>query len=152
MVRKIVLPVKGAKAAAPAVAKPVTAAPARKVAAKPQTPAVTLPPKRERAKVERIEHTVTSPYAGPSLGLNKRKSTTALDLATFGTQPDYVLTMRTEQVGKALKAKYGTAPFARGNADAGILKYLGRKGYIRHVDGDPSAETSRFAFTDAAFK
>jgi hypothetical protein len=158
-IRKIVVPT-----GKPAATKKAAAAPeapkmepnADKAVAKAKpapAPAITIPPKRERApKAPRAEHGVTSQYAGPSLGLNKRKSTTALDLSQFGSDPDYVLTLRTEQVGRALKAKYGNKPFERANADAGILKYLGRKGYIEHVSGDPSSETCQFRFTTAGMR
>ncbi len=113
---------------------------------------VEVPAKPKREAVARVAHEVVSPYTGPSLGLNKRKSITALDLATFGTKPDYVLTERTEAVGRALRAKYGSTPFERANADAGILKYLGMKGYIEHVAGEAHSEKATFRFTKEGLK
>jgi hypothetical protein len=151
--RKIVtaaLPIKAApKAVAPKI---VTAAPvkAAKVEAPPK---IIVAPKTPRApKVERHTHEVVSQYAGPSAGLNKRKSRTALDIAAFATAPSYVLTERTEKVGKALRAKYAGKAFERANADAGILNYLIRKGYVAHVSGDPASENCMLQFTADGLK
>jgi hypothetical protein len=150
--RKIVIPAGKPQKTAPVAKKAPEPAKPEAVKTKP-APVIAIPATRERApKAPRADHGIVSAYVGPSLGLNKRKSTTALDLSQFGADPNYILTSRTEQVGKALKAKYGNAPFERANADAGILKYLGRKGYIEHVGGDPGSETCKFRFTAAGMR
>lgn len=143
IVTKPALPVKAAPAAKAPAAKAVTVA-------KSDIAKIVVPAREPRVKVERTVHDIVSPYTGPSTGLNARKSRTALDLSMFGTKPDYVLTERTEKVGRALRAKYAGRPFERANIDAGILKYLGIKGYVEHVGGD--GEAAQFRFTADGLK
>lgn len=124
----------------------VASAPKAKVEAKPAPVAVAEPVKKARVIPPRPTHTLISLYDGPSAGLNKRKSVTALDHKLFGTKPDYVLTARTEAVAKTLREKYGTAPFARMNADAGVMKYLLMKGALKPVSGDGKSEADTYQF------
>lgn len=120
----------------------VTAAKAKPtvvVAAKPAPKAKAAP---------RIVHSVDTLYQGDSKGLNARKSSTKLDVASFNTKPDMVLTERTELVLQSLKNTYARATFARGNIDAGVLKYAIWKGHLQPVSGD-GGEDTMLRFTSA---
>lgn len=135
-------------------AKPVSVVKPRaiKAEAKPApvqvpAPSVILKPARER-KNNRVEHGFASLYTGDSPGLNKRKSTTVLDLSLFNTKPDYVLSERSELVAETIKKEYGPKPFPRANLDAGVLKHLLLKGFVERVSGD-GGENTILRFTKA---
>ena len=140
--RKINIPVKPVVATKGSVTKPrAVQVPAPTVKAKP-APVVVAKPKVERApKTTRVEHSVTTLYAGASPGLNKRKSATKLDLSIAGTNPDYIRSERSELVAETIKKEYGNKPFPRANLDAGIAKHLLIKGHIEAVSGDGGEST-----------
>jgi hypothetical protein len=125
--------------------------PTRRVV-KPVKEAAPKAERKRRPRVERTVYEIASQYSGPSTGMNARRSLTALPSSVFGSNPDYVLTPRTEAVAKSLKAEFGSRPFARGNIDAGILKYLAMKGHLKHVGGDLSTEQATLQFTPAAMR
>lgn len=152
-IRKINVSSKAAaKSKAKAAPAPVIAAPPAKPARSKPDPSATVAAKPRRVAVPRVEHALAVQYSGPSLGVNKRKSVTAIDIRVFGTKPDYVLTDRTKAVASAIKRTVGKAAFPRGNIDAGVLKYLGMKGYVEHVEGDPATEQATFKFTPEGLK
>jgi hypothetical protein len=140
-----------ASRAAPAPVAPKVTKPLRLniSAAKPKARVALVeaePPKNGRAAAPRIVHNVDSLYDGGSKGLNARKSGTKLDLSLFNTKPDMVLTSRTELVLQSIKNQYQRATFARGNIDAGVLKYGIMKGHLKPVSGD-GGETTMLQFT-----
>lgn len=104
--------------------------------------------KAKKVKIARFGHGVECKYAGSSVPINKSKSKTRLPIEDFSQRPDYVLTERSLDILKPLKAKYGKKEFARGDIDAGVLKTAGWRGVLAHVSGDPASETCMLKFTD----
>lgn len=116
-----------------------------RVRAQAATPALQARPPRVRTSTApaAIQTLTTVDYAGESVPVNARQSRVALDFALWGTVPDQNITARTQAVYDALRQRYGSQPFPRGNIDSGVLKFLGAKGWIAHVAGgatDPGAQ------------
>jgi len=117
-----------------------------KKAAPVQVAAPSSPARRSRSdRVTYGDLPVT--YTGMSPYVNKRPSKTVIPVAEFGSKPSMTLHQRTELALKDWKARFGNRPFQRGNLDAGVLKLLGWRGFIRHVDGDPASDKCQFVFT-----
>lgn len=128
-----------------AKAAPVVVAPVKK-AAVAVSKATVVKTAKPRAVATFKAHDVISTYAGPSKGLNKRKSLAQIPHGEFGSKPDYVLTERTNVVAKSLKTKYGTETFPRANLDAGILKFLVWKGAVRPITGEGRSADDTYRF------
>jgi hypothetical protein len=88
-----------------------------------------------------------SGWTGPSDGANKNLSRTKIDPARFNMYPQGNMTERDDKNLKALKATFGQKPFERRNVDAGIIRRLMERGYVRHVSGSPDAKDGMFAVT-----
>jgi len=137
-------PVRKINVAAPVKAATGKATPKTISVAKPKNiakPVQASAPKVRAPKVPRVEHSVVSLYTGASVGLNKRKSGTVLDLKLAGSKPDYILSERSELIGETIKREYGNKPFPRGNLDAGVLKHLLIKGFVEAVSGNGGEDT-----------
>ena len=154
VVRGISKPKAIANVRKPEAPAPVQAAlPTVNVAERVQAQAAQAPARRPRAPRPRstapaaIRTLTTVDYAGESVPVNARQSRVALDFSQFGTKPDQNITPRTQAVYDALRAQYGGQPFPRGNIDSGVLKFLGAKGWIRHVAGGPTDPAAQFRIT-----
>lgn len=104
--------------------------------------------KRTRAAVSavaRATHDVTVPTR-PSAGLNKNRSRTVVPNDEFNTLPGLTFTDRMNDVLSAIRTKYGTRPWSRGDLDAGILKAGVRKGVVRPVSGQGTSESDTYQF------
>jgi hypothetical protein len=88
-----------------------------------------------------------SGWTGPSDGANKNLSRTKIDPSRFNAYPQGNMTERDDKNLKALRSAFGTKPFERRNVDAGILRRLMERGYVKHVSGNPDARDGMFAVT-----
>ena len=127
------------------------AKPRRKITAKKtQTPKTTKTAKVSTAKADKPTvpmHSLSSKWDGPSDVANSRASRTSIDYSKFGSLPNAKMTDRDRKAYAALESEFGKRQFERANVDAGILKRLGERGYIAHVDGAANDPLARFKLT-----
>ena len=136
-------PVKGKKTGHPAIKAVKFTPEAREKSIKAMAREV-IEKTTKRPKSERMTHGVAVNYEGLSSPVNRNKSRTRIPVEEFGSKPDSVLTERVNALLKAIKAKYGSKPFRRGDFNAGALKRAGWKGVLVHVSGDPASEDCVF--------
>jgi hypothetical protein len=109
-------------------------------AAQPQAEAPKAAPKPAKPVI--AKHQFQSAHTGASDVVNARPSRQAIDYSKFGTLTQAPLTARDEAAIASFRKEFGPKAFERGNLDTGILRRLGERGVIVHVDGsavDPKA-------------
>lgn len=134
------------------VKKPTTGHPAIKAVTSTnhKTTAIKAEPKVKVVKAAKptlVKHDFASNWTGASDGVNLRVSRTAIPVDRFNTRPNDPLTERDRANLTKFRDEFGGKAFERGNLDAGILKRLGERGYLKHVSGAANEATAKFALT-----
>jgi hypothetical protein len=124
----------------PAVkAKPAKASAKPAVKARPAKPSVPL-------------HNIATTWTGASSVVNARPTKTPIDYSRFGTMTDMAMSDRDIKSLSDLRKTFEKRAFQRANIDAGILRRLGERGYIEHVNGSAVDPLATFKLTSRAFK
>lgn len=111
---------------------------------------------KEKVKKSAIDqgvtrHEIAGSYNGSSAVFNARKSRTAILLEQFNTTPDAPMTNRLTAALNDLANTYNKSSFERGNLDAGVIRRLGARGYLQHVEGANTDPKAKFKLTAKAF-
>lgn len=129
--------------------KRVRKAPAIKTeaVATPKVKAIKPPPAPKVVKPSIPTYGFASAWDGASDATNTRVSRTKIDHTRFGTLKDAPMTDRDIKALDALRGQFGNKAFPRANVDAGILRRLGERGYVQHVQGSEVDPMATFKLT-----
>jgi hypothetical protein len=97
-----------------------------------------------------VRHAIIDTYDGTSPVTIQRKSSTRINFSMFGSKMNAVMTARDDAAVTGLRKQYGKSVFERGNLDAGIIRRLGERGYLEHVEGHEQSPTTKFRLTTKA--
>lgn len=96
-------------------------------------------------------HTIETTWTQPSTVLNARASRTAINFSAFGSLTQAPLTDRDRKSLHDLRQAFQKKVFQRGNLDTGILRRMGERGYLEHVEGSNVSADATFRLTAKAF-
>jgi 5-methylcytosine-specific restriction protein A len=103
--------------------------------------------RKYKAMADAGQHGIKGSYAGPSPSFRPKATNTVIDLTRANKMPNAALSRRDKSFLSDIWSRYGMADFERKNIDAGNIRRVLERGYLRYTSGDPATSTCKFQLT-----